>query len=267
MFTAYSVAAHPFLDLEYAPDPMTYRFHLRVDNNSGITRYIQVVSTIPNWSVSSPTDGKLGAVGGAETKHVNFTLSRAKPGGAVDDTGQLIMKIYADSGYTVLVEQNPLDVTMSVVNIKGGTFTEWNFNDGTLMGWVTNGAISSEEFMGISGYSVRNMGSGDRYLQKSVAIPSGSHAAGMFYYKAKNYNTTTTKSLNRFWVVVDSYVMWDWQINFNLEDIGGNGETPWRKIVFDLTAYAGTTKTINILANSDPSYVPFFIDNIVVGAW
>jgi len=281
VFTAYLNANNVFIDLNFLPSTVTYTFMLTIKNQSPQTLYFKVVLNVPNWSVSSPSGGALGSVNAGSSANFNVVVARANPGAETTDSGTMVVEAYTDSGYTNKVGSASLPVTITFENTEAWTNVEIdNFDDGTSQGW-SGGTVTSELSIEAGGYSYWTgevfAATTEKSISKSVTLPAGSKARITFYFVLKGRNTyssTQTAYLNYIKLLVNNVEVSRMGTVISLS-VGAGSTTyptiaytsPWYKVSFDLTPYAGQSVTIALVFGlTVPSsfYFSAFVDRIVI---
>jgi hypothetical protein len=256
-FTANLNANKIFIDMTYLPDPITHQFWLTIQNQSISALYFKIVSNIANWSVSSPTDGKLGSVDAGATGTFTPVLSRAKPASETTDTGSLKIEAYTDSGYTNKIGEASLDVTVYIEDLETWTdILKYDFDDGTAQGW-SGGSVTSEVSVEVGGYSYITPEVGgataDKSISRSITLTNRAKVRLALYLTLRNRNASPdynlTVSIGTLIVKVNGTEVFKIPSTF-LSVYATKGTTvyssPWSKIALDLSAYKNQTVTITI---------------------
>lgn len=278
LFNANLKASKVLVDLEYAPDPLEHTFALVIQNNHTSGLYFKIVCNVPNWSVVSPADGKIGLIDSGGVVQLGIKIQRSNPFSEITETGTLTLEAYTDSDYTNLLDSDDLDVEIDIIDIKSWDVQGWTFDDGTAQGWTISGSISDERSVIAGGYSMKDgvsNGSKAAYIEKSITIPSGSKAAGMVYFKARlaaGENNWT--KLDKFIVKVNGEKIFEWggygYVYYYFRSAVGTyyDEKPWCKLVFDLSDYIGQTITLRIefvIVSSSDREMVIYVDDPAVG--
>ncbi|RKX44965.1 MAG: hypothetical protein DRP27_05320 [Thermotogae bacterium] len=196
---------------------------------------------------------------GGDTYRV-VTISRSKPTDEVTETGTITVEAYTDSEYTNKIDEATLNVTIEVVNIKTWTVLGWTFDDGTSQGWTISGEISDERSVITGGYSMRHhaySGETTAYIEKTIALPSGTKCIGIVYIKGRCWaNRYIAWRVTKVVVKVNGNIIYEWK-GASFYDTNGNvgsAEFPWRKIAFDLSQYTDQTITLRIEVTAETYY-------------
>jgi len=239
------------------------------------------VLNIPNWSISSPSGGALGSVSAGSSANFTVTISRANPNAETVDSGTMVVEAYTDSNYTNKVGSASLPVTITFENTEAWTNVLIdNFDDGTSQGW-SGGTVTSELSIEAGGYSYQTPevagALAEKSISKSVTLPTGSKARITFYFVLKNRNVeaaTRYAYLNYIKLLVDNTEVsrMGTVVSVGLGAAGIAYTSPWNKVTFDLTPYAGQTVTIALvfgLSSSSPStyatvFASVLVDRIVI---
>jgi hypothetical protein len=135
-----------YVDLENLPSPYTFTKSYSVLNQSVSTLYYkaELVEPPAGWSITSPTDGKLGsrASGARATWAVKFQRETL-PETPVDETLNVCIRVFTNSTYTTEVGTMEEELTIRFVDISSWPELQvFDFDDGELNGW--DGAIYDE---------------------------------------------------------------------------------------------------------------------------
>lgn len=265
-----------YIDLTYLADPIKNKFWLTIQNQSLSTLYFKIICNIPNWSMDTPADGKLGSVASSVTTTFEPIVTRSNPGSETTDSGSLKIEAYTDSGYTNKIGEATLNVTVYIEDLENWTdVTKNSFDDGTAQGWTlapaANMSISTEQSVEVGGYSARFLKGGiyevETSISKSISLPNRNKVrvsfflgyeikgAGTYYYLVK-YPYISADAVKVFEMpMVDT--------SLPLKTVG------WLKLTADLSDYKGQTKTIklSLMARTrgvSGGYVKIWYDRVVV---
>jgi len=270
-----------YVDLSYLPDTIRHTFWLSIRNQSTTTFWFRLVCLLPNWSIESPTDGKLGSVTGASTGVFTATIIRSKPSSETVDSGQLKIEAYRDSTYIDKVGEATLNVTAYIEDTENWTDKIlYDFNDGTSQGWTlaSNMSIANDMSVEPGGYSVRADEFSDTtrsyYISRTIAIPNRDKVRLTFYllFRARSTGpTTATALLRNLYVKVDTTDVFAIPFSPILGGlIPGNATIwyGWYKFTLDLSAFKGQAKTVRISWEERTDYAYLFatawLDRIVI---
>jgi len=249
-----------YMDLTYQRDPIEHKFYLTVRNQSMSGLYFKLVCNIPNWTIASPTDGKLGLVGAASSKTFEIIMTRPKPTSDVEDNGTLIIEAYSDSGYTVKEGEQSLPVTVYIEDLENWTDVEiYSFDDGTDQGWtLTNLAVSNARSIEPGGYSLYKWVKDPvhRTAEKTLTLPNRNKVRISFYFM---YSGLAYGWINDIAVIVNGTdKVFSIPIKVDIPSETGG----WFKVAADLSAYRGQTVTVKIDIYANYCYIG--IDRIVI---
>lgn len=283
LFQANLNADKIYIDLTYLPDPIKNKFWLKIQNQSLSTLYFKIVCNIPNWSLNTPADGKLGSVaGGAASGNLMVIIERSKPGSETTDTGSLKIEAYTDSGYTNKVGEDDLTVTAYIEDLENWTdVIKSDFDDGTAQGWTLDPAaymsISNDESVEVGGYSARYSRAGtqggpydeDVEVSKSIALPNRNKVRASIFIAYRLYSNLPGYYVYFQWprIFVDGI-----ELLYAPYERVANNETiteGWLKLTVDLSAYKNQTKTVKFQCRAKnvtdkAAYVHIWFDRIVI---
>jgi len=278
-FLAVFEADYIIIDLEFAPDPLEYTFRVLIQNNSDSNLYFKLTCNVPNWSIESPADGKLGLVNAGSTKEFKVKIMRANPGSELTETGTFVLEAYSDDTYSNLIDSAELDVTIDIVDGKTWTVQGWTFDDGTTQGWTLDPddaeepegyGVTNERSLRAGGYSIYVKTSypdypGRLHVKRSLTVGSGSKAIFVGYFKLfKRQGSGTGTGKGKLDVYINGSKVYDGiMLSLSLSQ-NTTKETPWYKFVLDLTEYMGQTVTIEIdmyVTGSGSGYVNMYFDD------
>jgi hypothetical protein len=267
-----------FIDYSNLPDTINHAFFITIQNQSVSSLYFKITSFISNWTVTSPSNGQLGGIGGGGSSTFTITISRNKPSGETIDTGYLRVEAYTDSNYTNQVGYADLNVTIYIEDLENWTDVTINsFDDGTQQGWSLSSGISvtNERSIETGGYSLKSSVSNASVtfaIEKTITLPNRNKVRINFYkscYMLGNYPTVQGASFGNISVKVNNNPVF--QIPFNVVGVslagGGTYSGGWWKFCADLSAYKGQTVTIRIewVAYAGTStYTNTYIDRIII---
>lgn len=262
-------------------DPVIYYCPISISNQSATqTIYFQATTTLANWTITSPTLGKLGAIGAGSSSIPVITLSRARPGSDTIDTGNIRIEGFSDSGYTVSLGYDDLACSGNFEDTEAwSTKTVYNFDDGTLMGWTGSGCgltAANDKSIEVSGYSakmaVSAQGSnGTATMSRSIDIPDKTKVRVTLYFCY--YCVSGTGSGASCWfgyprMLIDSTTVVNTLITESIARYGSVLKG-WFKVTADLSAYKNTTKTLKFqwdwqVWSQYTSYFYVWADHIVI---
>lgn len=268
------------MDLKYLSDPINHKFWLTIRNQTIQTLYFKLVCDIPNWSITSPTDGKLGSVESGKTSTFAAIISRSKPSNEVTESGNMTVEAYTDSEYTNKVAEAQLPVTVYIEDLESWPDVEISdFEDGTSQGWTLGNNVSIENDLSVEagGYSARyyfRPGHDNRaetsYISKSVTLPNRNYVRLAFFFavelyvKYANY-ASDFKFLN---VQINGTKVFDIPFLILRRTTVGTQRWGWFKIGADLSEFKGQTVEIKIewtaYVGSGYNHVKVWIDRIVI---
>jgi len=277
LFEAYLNSDKIYIDLSYLQNIITHLFNLYIVNDSPTNLFFKVISGIPNWTVTSPQDGKLGSVaGGGGTKWFHTEISRTKPSYEMIESGNLIIEAYSDSEYTNKVSEGQLPVTIYLEDIENwDDVIIYDFNDGTSQGWklpISYGSITSEESVEGVGYSIKNRVSEGNiipnYISKEVNIPNRNKVRALCYLAFKQPISATIPALViPYGIKIDGI----WILNcgsFRFRLPNATRKLGWFKMMGDISDYRGQTRTITFLVfqevASGADYCSAYWDRVVI---
>lgn len=249
------------LDTTYLPDPFTYKFTLNIQNQSQQTLYFKILSGNSNWSVTSPSNGELGAIGSASSKTFVIQMQRSKPTSDVVETVPLTIEAYTNSGYTNKIDQGTLNLTALVADIRNfENVTIYDFEDGTSQGWTlgSNLSVSNSASVEAGGYSIllndNPTTSKTTSFSLSTTLPNNSRVCLSLLMAAKFYFYTGGYYLRIYEIDIKVNGTVVYRVD-NMENMGygyrstTGGQTivkDWVQIGADLSQYAGQSVTLEI---------------------
>jgi len=249
---------------------------IQIQNQGGDTLYyqIEINDSSANWTFDDDTTIRnLGSVGAGGSVTFSPKLKRQEPSGDVEETFNIIIRAFLDSGYTNKIWEYTWPIDVYIVDFKDSpnwiVAQEWNWDDGTPQGWeiefANNGGVTDIVSIVAGGYSwYQNKFSGiasSKYA--GLSLPSGSQVLLVGYLAYKG-----SKS--------DSYVK-DFEVLFAGNTVlllpgylaGNNGAlttsqslTGWWQFVVDLTDYKGQTGDLQIRNGS--YYATLYFDNLMI---
>jgi len=268
-----------FIDYSNLPDTIQHTFFITIRNQSVSNLYFKITSFISNWTVTSPTDGKLGEVGSGATSAFVVTISRSKPATETIDTGYLRIEAFTDSGYTNLVGYVDLNVTIYIEDLENWTDVIINsFDDGTQQGWSLSGGLSiaNDRSIEVGGYSIKTSavagGITTFYIYKTITLPNRNKVRTNFYKSLYLYSGATGGflALKNVSVKVNDVKVFDIPfdvIGYNVSSYA-SVSLGWYKFCADLSAYKGQTVTLRIEWTLSSSYalagIISWLDRIVI---
>jgi hypothetical protein len=257
IFNANLNADKIFIDYSNLPDTIQHKFFITILNQSISTLYFKITSFISNWTLTSPTDGKLGAISSGATSVFTITITRSKPTEETIDTGYLRVEAYTDSNYINLVGYADLNVTIYIEDLENWTdVTIYDFNDGTPQGWSLSSGLSvtNEKSVEVGGYSIKtstvNSTTATFYIVRNIALPNRNKVRINFYKSLTAWATlqSATMSLRGLSVKVNDVKIFDIPFDIILVSLPANSSTSigWYKFCADLSAYKGQTVALKI---------------------
>lgn len=277
-FTAHLNADKIYIDMTYLPDPITHKFWLTIQNQSLSALYFKIISNIPNWTVTTPSDGKLGSVAAGAAATFTPILSRAKPSSETTDTGSLTIEAYTDSGYTIKIGEASLSITVYIEDLESWTNVQkYDFNDGTPQGW-SGGTVTSEVSVEVGGYSYITpevvYGLADKSISRGITLPNNTKVRLALFLTHKHRSLTgysRTSAIRKLVVKVGDTEVFNIPSTIFTRTTAAAGtwyRSPWGKISLDLSAYKNQTVTITITftqySNESDCYCSAIVDRIVV---
>ena len=260
------------IDRTRATDPISATLLLVIQNQGTSTMYYKITETSGAWSISSPTDGKLGSVNSGYKSGRKITLQRALPTSDTIETVTFTLEAYSDSGYTNLVESTTFSITFVIADIHSWpSYTKYDFDDGTSQGWSFNPSsymtVSASKSITAGGYSVALTGSAYRQytLTKSETLPSNSRVVMMLYYNVGS--EYSTRKLHYIAIKVNGNTVFQAGV-YDLPQVSTSGfiatdyTTTWDMIGVDLSDYAGQSVTIDIVVSAEGGYT--YLDDIII---
>lgn len=247
-----------YMDLTYLADPILKKFWLTIQNQGLSTLYFKIINNIPNWTLDTPADGKLGSVATGVTTTFTSIITRANPGAETTDSGSLKIEAYTDSGYTNKIGDATLDVTVYIEDLENWTdVAKSDFDDGTAQGWtLDNLTISSDLSVEVSGYSAsgsisrtntKGITSKTCSASKSLTLPDRNKVRVAFFMAFRevgNHSYAREQVLNLD-VRVDGKNL---DIPFLIKEVSGSKTESlgWIKLTADLTSYKGQMLPLKI---------------------
>jgi len=268
-----------YIDMAYLSDPIKYSFWLTVKNQSLSGLYFKLICNIPNWSLESPADGKLGGIGGGVTNTFIITIVRNKPETEVVDEGNLKIEAYTDSNYTNKISEDSLSVTVYIEDLESWSDVDISdFDDGTTQGWTlaSDMTISNDQSVEAGGYSARFFRNQkfdqEASLTKTISLPNRNKVRLSFFlaYRIRTPDINYKAMIYNLSVYVDDVKVFD--IPFTIDWVRNEERiVGWLKFATDLSEYKGQTKTIKIscmckaeMPTNLFSYVYLWYDNVVI---
>ena len=247
-----------YIDMTYLPDPIMYRVFITIKNQSLSTLYFKIIVNIPNWSLDTPSDGKLGSVGAGGTGTPTIVIARAKPEAETVDDGNITIEAYTDSNYTSKISEDTLNVTIYIEDLENWTYVQkFDFDDGTDQGW-SGGEVRDEISVEPAGYSYRTgafrvdgkaTSTGNRSISRSITLPN-TNKIRLSQFVALRY--TGDRSGDYGQLVGVSVKVNDAEV-FKLSGVALSKSgattgysTRWIKLTADLSDYRDQTVTITI---------------------
>jgi len=275
IFRAYANADKVVIDMKYLPDTVTYKFWLTIQNQSLSMLYFKIVNNIPNWTLTSPSDGNLGSVSAGSTSTFTATMSRSKPSSETTDAGSLTIEAYTDSGYTNKIGETTLNVTVYFEDLE--SWTDVQIFE-SCQGWSANGTLSSEVSVDAGGLCIHSdyvsNGTAEKSVWKSITLPNRNKVRLSLYFLHKHYTTTSssvTTRIDKLVVKVGSTEVFNIPSTILTRTTTSTGtwySSPWTKIAVDLSEYRGQTVTITITftlySSASGANCAFIVDYIVV---
>jgi hypothetical protein len=278
LFQANLNANNIYIDYSNLPDPITHKFWLLVKNQYTSTLYFKISSYIDNWTMTSPSDGKLGGISPASQSVFTIIMTREKPSEETTDTGYFKIEVFSDSNYTVKVGEATLNVTVYIEDLENWTdVTIYDFNDGTSQGWTLSSglSISNERSIEPTGYSIKgSITNGDttQYIEKTITLPNRNKVRINFYKSFRFFSTSsTTRSCNyrELSVKVNDVKVLDFPFVMIYLSIPGYASYSygWWKFCLDLSEYKGRSVTLRIewkMYSEAYIYSEAYLDRIVI---
>ncbi len=251
-FTANLNADKIYMDLTYLDDPITKKFWLTIQNQSLSTLYFKIICNIPNWSISTPTDGKLGGITSGTTATKTSIITRTNPATETTDSGNLTIEAYTDSDYTNKIGEAALSATVYIEDLENWTDVDKSdFNDGTAQGWTIEPSaytsITSNYSVEVGGYCVQFLRNWifdvEVYVSKSVVLPNKNKVRVAFFIGAY---AVVEGGIYNLAVLVDGDKVFDIPFTWHPATSYPGVKEGWLKVVADLSAYKGQTITLKI---------------------
>jgi len=280
-FNANLNANNIFIDYSNLPDTIQHTFFITIQNQSISALYFKITSFISNWTVTSPTDGKLGSVGSGSTSTFTITISRSKPTTETIDTGYLRVEAYTDSNYTNLAGYVDLNVTIYIEDLENWTDVIINsFDDGTQQGWTLSGGLSiaNDRSVEVGGYSIKSptvsRGTTTCTIYKTITLPNRNKVRICFYKSFSSWNTSTSTGIytkfSNLSIQINDIKVFDIPLDI-ITFIHGVYTTinlGWYKFGADLSAYRGQNVTLKIQWNLSSGWdvlnIVSWLDRIVI---
>ena len=242
-----------YIDLTYLPDPIKHKFWLTIRNQSLSTLYFKIICDIPNWTLDTPADGKLGSVGAGAAITFTPIITRAKPASETEDSGSLKIEAYTDSDYTNKMAEDTLDVTVYIEDLESWTdVIKSDFDDGTAQGWtLSHMNISSTQSVEAGGYSAQFY-SHSQYtynieasISKSLTLPNRNKVRISFFLAYSIAAPARYVNVHDLSVMVDDVKIFD--LPFKLDRLYSQSKkVGWVKVAADLSDYKGQTVTLKL---------------------
>jgi hypothetical protein len=277
-FQANLNANNIYIDYSNLPDPITHKFWLLVKNQYTSTLYFKISSYIDNWTMTSPSDGKLGGISPASQSVFIIIMTRPKPSGETTDTGYFKIEVFSDSNYTVKVGEAILNVTVYIEDLENWTdVIIYDFNDGTSQGWTLSSgvSVSNDKSLEPTGYSIKGSVSNadvTQYIEKTITLPNRNKVKMNFYKSCQVRSLTAGTEYGNYRglsIKVNNILVFE--IPFKIVDVSvppyGIYSAGWWKFCLDLSAYKGQTVTIRIewkLWASTQGATNVYLDRIVI---
>ena len=259
MAIAYSLVAPKngviVIDRTRSADPINYTFALKIQNQGTTMVYYKLTETSGAWSITSPTDGKLGSVSSGSTATKTIGLQRALPTSDIVEPIDFTLEAYSDSEYSNLIESVSFSLTAILADIHSWpSYAKYDFDDGTEQGWTLSGGalVSNDKSITAGGYSIKMGGSGNYSMSRSITVPNTSRAVLVFYVNV-HLGRLDTLSIK----VNDTKVF----VGGNSYDFIPSSTTTWDIIGVDLSDYAGQTVVLQISFEISNT---IYIDDIIV---
>jgi len=246
------------IDKNYLPDPFNYTLQLKITNQSLDTLYYRLsLVNLDNWSISSPSDGKLGAISGQSASYFLVTLQRAKPSTDVHEAGYLKLEAFTDQYYSNKVDEGQQPIDFYIEDLEAFTNVTIHTFQNDMEGWSrvydpsydVVDLVTSPDVEG-GGHSVRAYSSRGNYhevgIEKSVTLPSNSKVrlAFMWTYSRSNARFCDVKIYINGELVYDFY--WHQKCEY-----GSDSGSKWYKSGVDISEYAGQEVTIRIVCGGN----------------
>ena len=279
IFNANLNADKIFIDYSNLPDTIQHTFFITIQNQSVSDLYFKITLFISNWTVTSPTDGKLGVVKTSTTSAFAVTISRSKPTTETIDTGYLRVEAFIDSGYTNSIGYVDFNVTIYIEDLENWTDVIINsFDDGTQQEWSLSSGLSiaNDRSIEVGGYSIKTSTVTNAtvtfYIYKTITLPNRNKVR-INFYKSLYLSTgqySGTLTLKNVSVKVNDVKVFD--IPFDVISYSIPNYTSvslgWYKFCADLSAYKGQTVTLRIEWTLSSSYalagITSWLDRIVI---
>jgi hypothetical protein len=277
VFVANVNADKIYIDMSNIPDPVRHTFKLRILNQSNTTLYFKIICNVSNWSLQTPSDGKLGSIGSGGSNNFDIVITREKPSTETIDSGYFTIQAFTDSGYNNKVSEDNLNVTVYFEDLENWTdVIISDFNNGTSQGWTlsTGFSVSNDKSVETGGYSIKSSGtSGSRtmYIEKQISIPNRNKVRLNFYLTcviSNSYTTAKTGYVDHLSVKCDGNKV------FEIAPIFWGGSIPanttytygWSKFCCDISAYRGLTVVVRIEFEeyTYDTFINSWIDRIVI---
>jgi len=255
LFDANLNADNIYIEMTYLPDTMKNTFWLYVLNQSLSTLYFKITCNISNWSLNTPSDGKLGSINAGLYKTFTPIIERSKPVSEITDTGNLKIEAYTDSDYLNKIGEDELTVTIYIEDLENWeSVQKWDFDDGQADGWTgTALQITNDESVDVGGYSARTrvtdmqeVGT-DCHIQRSISIPNKNKVRisifFAYYLKSGDLLPSYLKKPN---IQVNGNKVHDIPFTFVSVPKNQTATAGWFKMCADISAYKNQTLTIKI---------------------
>lgn len=266
-----------YIDLaNMPPTSFLQQFQLEIKNQSlQILYFTLTVSNLPNWSLSNPSNGRLGSVAAGSSSYFFPILTRSTPtSGDTSDTGYLTITVFSDANYTTQIDYANLTCTVYLENTENWSdVTIEPFAVGNSYGW-TNGTLNNDISVEANGYNYTSTIDSNQqntdvvvtFTRNNTVLSSKAKLRMTFYGVLKGQNTAVGDSvidfLKRVQVQINGTTVYDTSSSLfagtpsstppAVPQISVTGvqivySQPWLKFTVDLSAYSGQTVNITIL--------------------
>ena len=164
-----------------------------------------------------------------------------------------------------MVASDSLSVTVHIEDLEAWTdVTKYDFDEGTEQGW-TGGTVTDEVSVEVGGYSYRSAeragAAAEKTISRSITLPTRANVRLSFFVVLRNRNADTTYGriayLEGLRVTVNGTEVF--RIPSRIRSVSAPARTttyssPWLKVALDLSAYAGQTVTVSLIANLSSNY-------------
>jgi len=265
--------------MENTADTLYHRFNIRIVNLHTTTLYFMIYCVIPNWSLSIPSDGKLGAIGSGGDVIFTIEISRSKPTSEVSESGYLKIEVYTDSNYTNKVAETTLPVNIKIENlVDWQDVTIYDFTDGSSQGWgLTNCSVASDLSLEVGGYSIKTSttSSVTSSMSRAITLPNRNKVRISFYIACRSTalgGVVYDSGISDLKVSVGTDVRY-YMPRAITSGLLNNTTTAfgWLKVTADLSPYKGQSVTITISqlvwinrGNATTWGIEYWLDRIVI---